>query len=98
MKIKVLKREGNELKFELEGEGHTFCNLLQKVLLSSEDVEMAGYNIPHPLAANPIVYVRTKGSKSPEKALIEAAEKIKKMQKEFREALDKALKIESPSG
>jgi len=97
MKIKVLKREGNELKFELEGEGHTFCNLLQKVLLQDEEVEMAGYNIAHPLTANPVVYVKTKGTKSPEKVLIEAAEKIKEMRKEFEEALNKALKTKPSS-
>ena len=98
MKIKILKREGNELKFELEGEGHTFCNLLQKILLENKDVEVAGYNIPHPLTANPIIYVKTKGSKSPEKVLIEAAEEIKQLRNEFEEALNKALKIESSSG
>ncbi|HDI11962.1 MAG TPA: DNA-directed RNA polymerase subunit L [Candidatus Bathyarchaeota archaeon] len=97
MKIKVLKREGNELKFELEGEGHTFCNLLQKVLLQDEEVEMAGYNIAHPLTANPVVYVKTKGAKSPEKVLIEAAEKIKEMRKEFEEALNEALKTKPSS-
>jgi len=97
MKIKVLKREGNELKFELEGEGHTFCNLLQKVLLQDEEVEMAGYNIAHPLTANPVVYVKTKGTKSPEKVLIKAAEKIKEMRKEFEEALNKALKTKPSS-
>ncbi|RLG98838.1 DNA-directed RNA polymerase subunit L [Candidatus Bathyarchaeota archaeon] len=97
MKIKVLKREGNELKFELEGEGHTFCNLLQKVLLQDEEDEMAGYNIAHPLTANPVVYVKTKGTKSPEKVLIEAAEKIKEMRKEFEEALNKALKTKPSS-
>jgi DNA-directed RNA polymerase subunit L len=97
MKIKILKRERNELKFELEGEGHTFCNLLQKALIENKDVEMAGYNVPHPLATSPIVYVRTKGEKNPEKILVEAAEKIKEMQKEFLEAFEKALKVEPSS-
>lgn len=97
MKIKILERGPNELKFELQGEGHTFCNLLQKVLLEDEEVEMAGYNIAHPLTANPVVYVKTKGNKSPEKVLVEAAEKIKEMRKEFEEALNKALKTESSS-
>lgn len=92
MKIKVLEKGENELRFELEGEGHTFCNLLQKVLLEDDEVEMAGYNISHPLTAKPVIYVKTKGGKPPEKALIEAAEKIKQMKKEFEEALNKALK------
>jgi len=41
--------------------------------------------------------VKTKGSKSPEKVLIEAVEEIKQIRNEFEEALNKALKIESSS-
>ena len=53
MKINILKKTKNELKIEIEGEGHTFCNLLQDALLEDKSVEMAGYDIPHPLQANP---------------------------------------------
>jgi len=52
---------------------------------------MAGYNIPHPLVSSPIVYVRTKGQRRPETALRNAAEKIRKQGKEFRETFEKAL-------
>ena len=30
MKIKVLKKSGNELKIEIEGGTHGLCNLLQR--------------------------------------------------------------------
>ncbi|MHA1832438.1 MAG: DNA-directed RNA polymerase subunit L [Candidatus Baldrarchaeia archaeon] len=92
MKIKILERTDREMEFELEGEGHTLCNLLRKVLLEDEDVTFAGYRIEHPLIGKPKVYVRTNGEKDPLEAVIEAAKKIKKMAEEFREAFLNSLK------
>jgi DNA-directed RNA polymerase subunit L len=92
MKIKILKRTSNELKIEVEGEGHTFCNVLQKALLEDDTIEMAGYDIPHPLVDNPIIYVHTKGNRKPEAAIREAAKKIRSRNKEFRKSFKKALK------
>jgi len=92
MQVKVLEKKPNELKIEVEGEDHTFCNVLQRSLLEDETIEMAGYNIPHPLVSSPIVYVRTKGQRRPETALRNAAEKIRKQGREFREVFEKALK------
>ena len=92
MQVKVVEKKPNELKIEIEGEDHSFCNVLQKALLEDETIEMAGYNIPHPLVSNPIVYVRTKGQRRPETALRNAAEKIRKQNREFRETFEKALK------
>lgn len=91
MKIKVLKRTENELKIEVEGAGHTLCNLLQKKLLENENVDVAGYDIPHPLTSNPIIYVRTKGNLKPEDALLDAVVRAQEMNKEFGEALKKFL-------
>ena len=91
MQVKVLEKRPNELRIEVEGEDHTFCNVLQKALLEDETIEMAGYNIPHPLVSSPIVYVRTRGQRRPETALRNAAEKIRKQGKEFRETFEKAL-------
>ena len=91
MKIKILKKTGNELKIEIEGEGHSFCNALQKVLLNEETIETAGYTIPHPLTANPIVHVHTQKGR-PETALRNAAEKLQKKTRQFDEAFEKALK------
>jgi len=58
LKVKVLKKEKNELKIEIEGAGHGLCNLLQKRLLEDEQVDVAGYDVPHPLASNPVLYIR----------------------------------------
>ena len=65
------------MKIEIEDTGHGLCNLLQKKLLEDKTVEMAGYDIPHPLASNPVIYVRMKGSTKPEDALRKAAEKAR---------------------
>ena len=92
MKIKVLKKTANELKIEIEGTGHGLCNLLQKKLLEDKSVEMAGYDIPHPLASNPVIYVRMKGAAKPEAALQRAAEKAREANEAFSKELEKALK------
>jgi len=91
MQIKVLKKTSNELRIEIEGEGHTLCNLLEKALLEDESIDMAAYNIPHPLISNPVIYIRTKGRRSPETALKDAADKILKIEKNFRASFEKAL-------
>jgi len=94
--LKVLKRTSDEMRVEIEGERHTFCNLLQKTLLEDDTVEMAGYSILHPLVSSPVIYVRMKAKRKPEKrpetALKEAAEKIRQRNKEFRVSFEKALR------
>jgi len=92
MNVKVLEKGPNGLRIEIEGESHTFCNVLQKVLLEDETVEMAGYDIHHPLVSNPVIYIHTKGKRRPETALREAAEKIRTRSREFRTSFEKALK------
>jgi DNA-directed RNA polymerase subunit L len=56
-------------------------------------VELAGYDISHPLTPTPVIYVRTKGDVKPEEALLKALEKAREMNEEFRKALKKALKV-----
>lgn len=92
MKIKVLKKTENELKIEVEGAGHTLCNLLQKRLFEDENVDLAGYDVPHPLASNPIIYIRTKGKEKPEEALRKAVKRAREVNNEFSKQLQKALK------
>jgi DNA-directed RNA polymerase subunit L len=89
--VKVINRTSNELKIEVKDEGHTFCNLLESVLLEDDDVEFAGYNIRHPLVTNPVIVVRTKGNISPEEVLRRAVEKILQRGKELSEEFNKAL-------
>ncbi len=92
MKVKVAKRSANELKLEIEGIGNTVCNLLQKRILQETGVEMAGYNIPHPLANNAEIYVRTKGKAKPEEILKNAIETTRELNKEFGREFERVLK------
>ena len=93
MKVKVLKKSENELKIELQGSSHGICNLLQKRLLEDKRVDFAGYDVPHPLASSPVIYIKMKGNSKPEDALIDAAEKVKKANDAFGKELERVLKV-----
>ncbi len=90
MEVKVLSKSKNELRIEIVGEDHTFCNLLQNVLLEDKNIEIAGYDQPHPLIRSSIVYLRTKREASPEKTLLNALTSIQQLNKEFNEKFSKA--------
>lgn len=92
MKASLLKKTSNEIKIEVEGAGHTLCNVLQKKLLEEENVDLAGYDIPHPMGSKAVIYVRTKGKVKPEQVLKDAIEKTREMNKEFGKELGRALK------
>ena len=92
MNARALKKTPNELKLEIEGVGHTLCNLLQKRILEEENVDMAGYDVPHPMGSKAIVYVRTKGNVKPEEILKHATIRARELNKEFGKEFEKALK------
>jgi DNA-directed RNA polymerase subunit L len=92
MRVKVLNRTSNELKLEVEGVGHTLCNLLQKMILQEESVDLAGYDIPHPMTPSATVYVRTKGKAKPEGVLRHAVAEARRLNDEFGKEFERALK------
>ena len=94
MKIEVIKREGNVFEFYLDGEDHTFANLLVETLHENEHVVFAGYTIEHPItmARKPRFKVVTDGKVTPEEALEEAAQKIFDRARVLLDAWKKALK------
>ncbi len=91
MEVKVLSKTKSELRFEIVGEDHTFCNLLQNVLLEDKNVEIAGYDQPHPLIRSSIIYLRTKREASPEKILLNALANIQELNKEFNQKFAEAV-------
>lgn len=91
MIIHILKETPNELRIEIEGESN-FCNALQKTLLEDDKVDVAGYDMPHPLMPNTIFYIRTKDKRKPKTALKDAVKKIKERSDEFRSSIKLALK------
>ncbi len=95
LKVSVLKRSKGLLKVEVEGEGHTFGNLMQEALLEDKTVDWAGYDQPHPLFARSIITLRMKGESQPEKALERASKKIRADTEEFVEKFSSAVKSEN---
>lgn len=97
MKINVLKHEGNALRIELVGEGHSFCNALQSILLKDETLDFAGYNLPHPLVGQPTIYVRGKGRRDLWRALLDAAEGLEKELEQIQKMFQETLRDETAS-
>ncbi len=93
MEIKVLRRSENELRLEVVGESHTLLNLLQKELVRDPAVEIGGYEVVHPLErpVRSIFYVRTKGEKKPEEAILDAVARAREMGREFAAKFEEAL-------
>ncbi|WP_455279997.1 RpoL/Rpb11 RNA polymerase subunit family protein [[Eubacterium] cellulosolvens] len=90
MRIKTIKKTKDELKLEIEGEGHTFCNLLQNTLVEDRSVKIAGYDTPHPLTEKSIIYIKVKKDSNPRKALERALNKISQRTDEFLTEFKKA--------
>ena len=61
MELKTLESGKNKIVFELQGVGHTFCNLLVQELWKDEHVKVAAYNVDHPLIGKPKMVVETDG-------------------------------------
>jgi DNA-directed RNA polymerase subunit L len=92
MKVNVLKKTDNELKIEVEGAGHSLLNVLQKTILEDDQIEMAGYHVPHPLIDSGILYVHTRAQQNPSEAINEATKKVLSLSKEFQKSFKKANK------
>jgi len=82
MEIKILEDEKNRIKFEIEGEGHTFSNSLSKELWKDSHVKTSGYHIKHSLVSNPIFLVETDGE-NPKSALKKATARLEKQMSEL---------------
>jgi DNA-directed RNA polymerase subunit L len=91
MDVKVISKSKNELRLEIIGEDHTFCNLLQNILLEDKNVELAGYDQPHPLIRSSIIYLKTRREASPEKTLLNALASMHDLNKEFDEKFTEAV-------
>lgn len=82
MEIKILEKTKNMVVIEVIGEDHTLCNALRKELWEDKTVEVAGYDMKHPLISEPEITVEVK-SGDPVKALLKAVEGLKKKNKDL---------------
>lgn len=91
LRIKTIKKTKDELKLEIEGEGHTFCNLLQNTLVEDRSIKNVGYDTPHPLTEKSIIYIKVKKDGNPQKVLERALKKINQRTDEFLSEFRKAI-------
>lgn len=91
MKIDVLKSEKDYAEFVIEGEKHTFPNMLKQKLLEMKDVEFVSYILEHPMANGAKFVIKT-GGKSPKKVLEVAAKALDKDLDDFDKKVKSVLK------
>lgn len=89
MDVEVKKSSANELHVILQGERHTFPNLLRDALLRDSSVEFAAYILPHPLGDKAEFVIKTKG-KTAKKAAADALKAIDKQLQGFEKAFKAA--------
>ena len=80
----------NEIKLEIKGEGHTLGLIVQKELLEDSNVELAGYDVPHPLIDTVVIYIKTVKGKKPKIVLVKSLDKLKKKLEQFGTKFEKA--------
>ncbi|MCE4623487.1 MAG: hypothetical protein F7B11_01930 [Caldisphaeraceae archaeon] len=90
--IKIMKTEQGTYKIEVLGEDHTLGNLLASTLLGLDGVNIAYYEVPHPLENKVFLYIDLEEGIDPIKKLKEALEKIKLMNSKFRQIYLSELK------
>lgn len=88
MELIISENTATRLVFELDGAGHTFCNILKDELRNDAKVTIAVYDIAHPLQSKPRFIIETKGCK-PKDALENAIKSLKKKNSEFLKAFEK---------
>tara|TARA_Y100000310_G_scaffold345859_1_gene471609 strand:- start:5194 stop:5469 length:276 start_codon:yes stop_codon:yes gene_type:complete len=91
MKMNVIKSEKDYAEFSLEGEKHSFPNLLKQKLLDNSAVEFVSYLVEHPNDENAKFVIKTKG-KTPKKVLEDASKEIEKDLDEFQKSVKKTVK------
>ncbi|MEM4282069.1 MAG: DNA-directed RNA polymerase subunit L [Candidatus Woesearchaeota archaeon] len=84
MEIAIIEEKDNRLVFELKGEGHTFCRMLEKELWNDEHVKAAGYRIKHPLVGIPTFVIETV-NEEPKKVVLAAVKRLKKQLSKLKE-------------
>jgi DNA-directed RNA polymerase subunit L len=91
MELELVEKGKSSITVKVIGEDHTLCNALRKALYDDSRVVAASYMIEHPMLEHPKLYVKTK-AKSPERALIDAAERLMGRCDEVHRKMLRALK------
>ena len=92
MEIKILDDKKNKLIIEVKGVDHTLCNVLKSELWNDKHVKVAAYSIRHPQISVPQMVVETDGELSPKNALINAAQRLHKLDEKFVKEFSKEVR------
>jgi len=84
--LKIIRDEKDELEVIFEGETHTLCNALRKILLEDKTVKAVAYSIDHPIIGEPHMYIR---GDNPKESLKNAANTLKERSREFKDLIKK---------
>uniref|UniRef100_A0A7J3ZJL9 DNA-directed RNA polymerase subunit Rpo11 n=1 Tax=Fervidicoccus fontis TaxID=683846 RepID=A0A7J3ZJL9_9CREN len=88
----IEKREENLVRIRVRGETHTLGNLIAKELQRREDVELAYYNIEHPLERSFVLLIRTKKGRDPLEVLQDSLRSLREKLDRLEEVVRGALK------
>ncbi|WP_049900128.1 DNA-directed RNA polymerase subunit L [Halococcus agarilyticus] len=93
MDLRVIESEDDELSIEIEGEDHTFMNVLKGALLETSGVIAATYDVNPEQSGgqtDPILTVRTEAGTEPLDAIEAGADRVSEMTTTFRDAFQAA--------
>jgi DNA-directed RNA polymerase subunit L len=92
IKAKAVENKKARLVVELKGADHIICNSIREELWNDSNVRVAGYNIAHPLVGIPTMIVETNSSEKPQKALLEAVKRQKKMHEKLKKGITESIR------
>lgn len=91
MELEIMNISSNEIRVVLRGETHTLLNPLVEELNSLEEVEFAGYDVPHPLKEESVLFLRVRDGLNPREVLRMGIEslisKYESLERSFSEQL-----------
>ena len=92
MELKILDDKKNKIVLAVKGVDHTLCNALKSELWNDKHVKIATYSIRHPQISMPQIIIETDGEVSPKNALINAVQRIHKINEKFKKEFSAAIR------
>ena len=92
MEVKIFDDKKNKMIVEVKGADHTLCNSLKSELLNDKHVKIATYSIRHPQISLPQIVVETDGEISPKNAVINAVQRLHKINEKFKKEFAAAIR------
>ena len=89
MELRVINKTDEELVLEIGGEGHTFMNVLKRVLLDTEGVDAATYDMNPEQSGgqtDPLLTIKAEGDADPLDLLEEATQSVRERAESFHDA------------